>query len=148
MFLLSGTSISIESSVEEDANDTQSDSDADDGVASAGSAGWDGAMDTISTKVDTNLRYHFLHYTSESSAIHTQICRVQERERQVRAASPFGKLAGWRLISFIVKADDDLRQEQLAMQLIDEFSQEFSALYAAASWPLLVCAILICSCRF
>ena len=32
------------------------------------------------------------------------------------------------MLSFIVKADDDLRQEQLAMQLIDEFAQEFRAL--------------------
>ena len=61
---------------------------------------------------------------------------AQERERQVRAASPFGKLAGWRLLSFIVKADDDLRQEQLAMQLIDEFAQEFRASILALCLPV------------
>ena len=37
--------------------------------------GWNGAMDTISAR---------------------------ERERQVKAASPYGRLAGWRLLSFIV----------------------------------------------
>ncbi len=101
---LLATSVSVGSSVDDDDdddNDSQSDSDGvDNDVALVGArlAGWNGAMDTISTK---------------------------ERERQVRAASPYGKLAGWRLVSFIVKADDDLRQEQLAMQLIDEFAQEF-----------------------
>lgn len=96
-----GSSVDADDAGDDDDNDSQSDSDdAGENVALVGArlAGWNGAMDTISTK---------------------------ERERQVRAASPYGKLAGWRLVSFIVKADDDLRQEQLAMQLIDEFAQEF-----------------------
>lgn len=42
----------------------------------------------------------------------------QWKEQRIRAASPFGRLDGWRLAMFIVKAGDDLRQEQVAMQLI------------------------------
>lgn len=42
----------------------------------------------------------------------------QWKEQRIRAASPFGRLDGWRLAMFIVKAGDDLRQEQVAMQVI------------------------------
>ncbi|CAM9792626.1 unnamed protein product, partial [Phaeothamnion confervicola] len=38
--------------------------------------------------------------------------------RVFRASSPFGRLKGWRLATFIVKAGDDVRQEALAMQVI------------------------------
>lgn len=40
------------------------------------------------------------------------------KEQRIRNSSPFGRLEGWRLAMFIVKAGDDLRQEQVAMQLI------------------------------
>ncbi len=40
----------------------------------------------------------------------------------MRQRSPFGSLPGWRLVSVIVKANDDLRQEQFAMQLISMFA--------------------------
>jgi hypothetical protein len=40
------------------------------------------------------------------------------RERIYRHSSPFGRLRGWKLASFIVKAGDDVRQEALAMQVI------------------------------
>lgn len=33
--------------------------------------------------------------------------------QRIRNDSPFGRLEGWRLASFIVKAGDDLRQEQV-----------------------------------
>jgi phosphatidylinositol 4-kinase len=36
----------------------------------------------------------------------------------VRKQSPFGHLKTWRLIKVIVKSNDDVRQEQFAMQLI------------------------------
>ena len=35
------------------------------------------------------------------------------KEQRIRNGSPFGHLEGWRLASFIVKAGDDLRQEQV-----------------------------------
>lgn len=37
----------------------------------------------------------------------------------VQSLSPFGRLPGWTLRSFIVKAGDDLRKEVLAQQLIE-----------------------------
>ena len=36
----------------------------------------------------------------------------------IRRSSPWGKCAGWRLVPVIVKSHDDLRQEQLAAQLL------------------------------
>jgi phosphatidylinositol kinase/protein kinase (PI-3 family) len=55
----------------------------------------------------------------------SMISRNGRGQRQLRATSPYGSLAGWRLLSFIVKADDDLRQEQIAVQLIGEFDAIF-----------------------
>lgn len=37
---------------------------------------------------------------------------------QIRSASPFGHLKGWRLASFILKAGEDIRKEALVMQII------------------------------
>lgn len=43
------------------------------------------------------------------------------KQERVRQASPFGKYPGWNLVSVIFKTGSDLRQEQLACQLIREF---------------------------
>jgi hypothetical protein len=51
--------------------------------------------------------------------------RWSEKERRIQATSPYGKLPGWRLLPVIVKSDDDLRQEQLALQLIHQFAKVF-----------------------
>ncbi|EEY61830.1 phosphatidylinositol kinase (PIK-J) [Phytophthora infestans T30-4] len=51
--------------------------------------------------------------------------RWAEKERRIQAISPYGKLPGWRLLPVIVKSDDDLRQEQLALQLIHQFAKVF-----------------------
>lgn len=44
-----------------------------------------------------------------------------KRER-IRLSSPFGKDPNWDLVSLIVKTGADLRQEQLALQIIREIS--------------------------
>eukprot|EP01113_Clastostelium_recurvatum_P020977 TRINITY_DN2484_c0_g1_i1.p1 TRINITY_DN2484_c0_g1~~TRINITY_DN2484_c0_g1_i1.p1 ORF type:complete len:938 (+),score=182.94 TRINITY_DN2484_c0_g1_i1:1739-4552(+) len=44
-----------------------------------------------------------------------------DRERRIRATSKHAHAPNWRLVSVIVKTDDDLRQEQLAMQIITQF---------------------------
>ena len=44
-----------------------------------------------------------------------------KRER-IRLSSPFGKDPNWDLVSVIVKTGADLRQEQLALQIIHEIS--------------------------
>ena len=48
----------------------------------------------------------------------------QQAER-IRKSSPYGTLKTWALIHVIVKSGDDLRQEQLAMQMISFFLQTF-----------------------
>ncbi|GAA6009339.1 1-phosphatidylinositol 4-kinase [Rhodotorula paludigena] len=45
------------------------------------------------------------------------------KKARIRAASPFGHLPQWSIISCIVKTGADLRQEQLAVQLISEFGR-------------------------
>ncbi|WVQ95225.1 hypothetical protein IAU59_002320 [Kwoniella sp. CBS 9459] len=45
------------------------------------------------------------------------------KKSRIRAASPWGHLANWDVISVIVKTGADLRQEQLATQLIERFSR-------------------------
>eukprot|EP00743_Colponemidia_sp_Colp-15_P007427 GILK01008026.1.p1 GENE.GILK01008026.1~~GILK01008026.1.p1 ORF type:complete len:909 (+),score=167.22 GILK01008026.1:131-2857(+) len=49
-----------------------------------------------------------------------------EKEARIRKMSPFGVLPSWRLRPLIIKGGDDLRQEQLAVQLIQQFYQIFS----------------------
>ncbi|KAJ7632635.1 kinase-like protein [Roridomyces roridus] len=43
------------------------------------------------------------------------------KKSRIRQASPYGHLANWDCVSVIVKTGADLRQEQLAVQLIREF---------------------------
>jgi phosphatidylinositol 4-kinase len=45
----------------------------------------------------------------------------------IRAASPYGSMNTWKLRAFIVKGEDDLRQELLAMQFIKKVSTLLSA---------------------
>ncbi|KAI8071022.1 kinase-like domain-containing protein [Gongronella butleri] len=45
------------------------------------------------------------------------------KKNRIRASSPYGHLANWRLLSVIVKQGADLRQEQFAIQLIREMQK-------------------------
>lgn len=56
----------------------------------------------------------------------------REKCTRVKNTSPFGDTPGWRLVSVIVKANDDLRQEQFAMQLIKTFKN----IWEEANLPL------------
>lgn len=47
----------------------------------------------------------------------------EAKKERIRAASPYGHLPNWRLISVIVKNGADLRQEQFAIQLIREMQK-------------------------
>ena len=40
---------------------------------------------------------------------------AKEQERRIRQASPFGQLKSWNLLRVIVKANDEVRQEQFAV---------------------------------
>lgn len=45
------------------------------------------------------------------------------KKQRIRASSPYGHLGNWDVFSVIVKTGADLRQEQLAVQLINEFGR-------------------------
>ncbi|CAG8599046.1 10872_t:CDS:10 [Acaulospora morrowiae] len=47
----------------------------------------------------------------------------ETKEERIRKSSPFGSYSNWRLLSVIVKTGADLRQEQLACQLIREMQR-------------------------
>lgn len=49
----------------------------------------------------------------------------KSQAERIRKSSPYGSLKTWDLVHVIVKSGDDLRQEQLAMQLISFFLQTF-----------------------
>jgi len=50
---------------------------------------------------------------------------AREQEQRIRKESPFGSMLTWKLMRIIVKSNDDVRQEQFAMQLISQFDQIF-----------------------
>lgn len=50
---------------------------------------------------------------------------ASQEEKRIRKQSIFGHLKTWKLLRIIVKAGDDLRQEQFAMQLISQIDQIF-----------------------
>ncbi|XP_066581456.1 phosphatidylinositol 4-kinase beta [Prorops nasuta] len=41
------------------------------------------------------------------------------KQKRIKASSPYGHLASWKVLAVIVKCGDDLRQELLAMQLLE-----------------------------
>lgn len=51
--------------------------------------------------------------------------KYDEMESRIKKTSPYGKLESYKLIKLLVKAGEDLRQEQFATQLINEFNQIF-----------------------
>ncbi|KAI9914533.1 hypothetical protein PsorP6_007843 [Peronosclerospora sorghi] len=51
--------------------------------------------------------------------------RWSDKESRIRRESPYGDHPGWRLLSVIVKSNDDLRQEQFAAQLIAQCDRIF-----------------------
>lgn len=59
----------------------------------------------------------------------------QAKEERLRAKSAFGSHPGWRLLPILVKANDDLRQEQLASQLI----QRMAFILARERVPVWLC---------
>ena len=46
---------------------------------------------------------------------------------EIRKASSYGKIKGWRLASFIMKAGEDIRKEALVMQIISKMKGWFDA---------------------
>ena len=59
----------------------------------------------------------------------------KEKEDRLRSASAFGNHPGWKLLPVLVKSNDDLRQEQLASQLI----QRMALILARDQVPVWLC---------
>jgi len=90
----------------------------------------------IKPKINTHLNQHrVIESTLNASPILRRIFSPcwAEREEQMKAKSKFAHLQGWRLASFLVKADDELRREQLAMQAV-RLMQEIFAIENVNGW--------------
>ena len=79
------------------------------------------------------------HHSVEAEARQEEALKVygekfSDKQRRVRASSPFGHLPGWKLQSVIVKAGDDCRQELMALQLL----QQFKNIFMEAGLPLYI----------
>jgi len=59
----------------------------------------------------------------------------KEKEDRLRSASAYGNHPGWKLLPVLVKSNDDLRQEQLASQLI----QRMALILARDQIPVWLC---------
>lgn len=64
---------------------------------------------------------------SEDLPHNTEIFKesAAEQAERIRQRSPFGYFKTWRIVHLIVKSGDDLRQEQLVMQMISLCKQLF-----------------------
>ena len=49
----------------------------------------------------------------------------REKCKEIRDASPYGHVNGWRLASFIMKAGEDIRRESFVMQIISKLQSWF-----------------------
>lgn len=52
---------------------------------------------------------------------------LEEKCEEIRQASPYGQVEGWRLASFIMKAGEDIRREALVMQIISKLNDCFKS---------------------
>eukprot|EP00536_Pseudo-nitzschia_multiseries_P005121 jgi/Psemu1/303121/fgenesh1_kg.93_\ len=59
----------------------------------------------------------------------------KEKEERIRSTSAYGNHPGWRLLPVLIKSNDDLRQEQLASQLI----QRMALILARDKVPVWLC---------
>lgn len=50
---------------------------------------------------------------------------VYEQEQRIKNISPYGGLVTWKLVNVIIKSGDDLRQDQLVIQLMAFFNRIF-----------------------
>uniref|UniRef100_A0A7S1XGJ5 1-phosphatidylinositol 4-kinase n=2 Tax=Compsopogon caeruleus TaxID=31354 RepID=A0A7S1XGJ5_9RHOD len=78
--------------------------------------GFDSILETIDEESEKISRSTF-------AAVYGELWK--DREERIIKASPFSVIPGTKLMAFIVKAGDDLRQEQLAVQLIAQFKRIF-----------------------
>ncbi|KAJ1945210.1 Phosphatidylinositol 4-kinase pik1alpha (PI4-kinase)(PtdIns-4-kinase) [Linderina pennispora] len=77
---------------------------------------------TVSAAGDSDIDIHAVEYKDDPSA---KVLKEdwESKKARIRRASPFGRHRNWNLLSVIVKDGADLRQEQLALQLIREMQR-------------------------
>lgn len=63
---------------------------------------------------------------------------------KIRQMSPYGKVKGWRLASFILKAGEDIRREALVMQVISKMKIWFDADIPLENRPFLKPYTIMC----
>jgi phosphatidylinositol 4-kinase len=67
-----------------------------------------------------------------------------EKCREIREASPFGQVQGWRLASFLMKAGEDIRREALVMQIISKLRNWFDEEIPVAHRPYMRPYTIMC----
>ena len=68
----------------------------------------------------------------------------EETCKQIRQTSPYGKVKGWRLASFIMKAGEDIRREALVMQVISKMKSWFDSEIIESNRPYLRPYTIMC----
>jgi len=69
---------------------------------------------------------------------------LDKKCEEIRQASPYGKVEGWRLASFIMKAGEDIRREALVMQIISKLNDWFKSDIPEAQRPHLRPYTIMC----
>ncbi|GLB34940.1 putative PI3 PI4-kinase family protein [Lyophyllum shimeji] len=80
-----------------------------------------GASGSMASAEDETIIRRELNKADPSAVVFSESWAV--KKSRIRHSSPYGHLANWDCVSVIVKTGGDLRQEQLAVQLIQEFQR-------------------------
>lgn len=73
---------------------------------------------TEQTKADNRPSAEDVDFFNNRDRTNVFLETSKEQEERIRRNSPFGGLRTWRLVKMIVKSNDDIRQEEFAMQMI------------------------------
>jgi hypothetical protein len=79
--------------------------------------------DKVSEVYPSQIFYEGIQADKEVDSIFGE--KIEEQTARLKKFSPFGDCSSWKLFKIIIKSGEDLRQEQFATQLINEFNQIF-----------------------
>ena len=68
----------------------------------------------------------------------------RDKCKEIRDASPYGHVKGWRLASFIMKAGEDIRRESFVMQIISKLQSWFMEEIPEADRPFMRPYTIMC----
>lgn len=83
------------------------------------------ASECVSTRSECQTRHHVLHVNLTSATALAYPELWADKSERLRKLSPYGSHPRWKVQSVIVKSGDDLRQDQLASQLISVINDIF-----------------------